>query len=189
VLPGLFAAAAGRAQQAGFDGVELHYAHAYTMASFLSATNVRTDGYGGSREQRIRLPLEVYAASVRLEDINIAAQPPLAVKGSVKLDATGDIAIGNRLLASTDLSQSSAYQDITLYSTGGKVTQFNDTRTSLGDGLSSEALQGNRLTVQAHQGIAQLQKLLAGAAQSARVATGQSRPALANRHQALAHLR
>ena len=62
VLPGLFAAAAGRAQQAGFDGVELHYAHAYTMASFLSATNVRTDGYGGAREQRIRLPLEVYAA-------------------------------------------------------------------------------------------------------------------------------
>lgn len=60
VLPGLFADAAARAQQAGFDGVELHYAHAYTMASFLSATNCRTDGYGGSRENRARLPLEVY---------------------------------------------------------------------------------------------------------------------------------
>ncbi|MFO7552111.1 MAG: NADH:flavin oxidoreductase, partial [Haliea sp.] len=59
-LPGLFARAASRAQQAGFDGVELHYAHAYTMASFLSATNTRNDGYGGSREQRVRLPLEVY---------------------------------------------------------------------------------------------------------------------------------
>lgn len=61
-LPGLFARAAARAQQAGFDGVELHYAHAYTMASFLSATNTRDDGYGGSREQRARLPLEVYGA-------------------------------------------------------------------------------------------------------------------------------
>jgi 2,4-dienoyl-CoA reductase-like NADH-dependent reductase (Old Yellow Enzyme family) len=61
-LPLLFSQAAKRAQAAGFDGVELHYAHAYTMASFLSATNTRTDGYGGSREQRARLPLEVYAA-------------------------------------------------------------------------------------------------------------------------------
>jgi len=61
-LPGLFAQAALRAQEAGFDGVELHYAHAYTMASFLSALNDRADGYGGPRESRIRLPLEVYAA-------------------------------------------------------------------------------------------------------------------------------
>lgn len=59
-LPAVFAAAAGRAEQAGFDGVELHYAHAYTMASFLSARNTRSDGYGGSREHRVRLPLEVF---------------------------------------------------------------------------------------------------------------------------------
>jgi 2,4-dienoyl-CoA reductase-like NADH-dependent reductase (Old Yellow Enzyme family) len=62
VLPGLFADAAARARDAGFDGVELHYAHAYTMASFLSRTNTRTDGYGGAREQRLRLPLEVLGA-------------------------------------------------------------------------------------------------------------------------------
>jgi dimethylglycine catabolism A len=60
VLPELFANAAGRAKKAGFDGVELHYAHAYTMASFLSALNNRSDGYGGPREERVRLPLEVY---------------------------------------------------------------------------------------------------------------------------------
>jgi 2,4-dienoyl-CoA reductase-like NADH-dependent reductase (Old Yellow Enzyme family) len=62
VLPGLFADAAQRAREAGFDGVELHYAHAYTMASFLSRRNDRADGYGGSPEARVRLPLEVYAA-------------------------------------------------------------------------------------------------------------------------------
>ncbi|MEX1363529.1 MAG: NADH:flavin oxidoreductase [Nannocystaceae bacterium] len=61
VLPGLFAAAAQRARDAGFDGVELHYAHAYTMASMLSRHNTRDDGYGGSREARLRLPLEVFA--------------------------------------------------------------------------------------------------------------------------------
>ncbi|MEK6280092.1 MAG: NADH:flavin oxidoreductase [Acidobacteriota bacterium] len=62
VLPGIFAEAAGRAREAGFDGVELHYAHAYTMAGFLSALNDRRDGYGGPLENRVRLPLEVYRA-------------------------------------------------------------------------------------------------------------------------------
>jgi 2,4-dienoyl-CoA reductase-like NADH-dependent reductase (Old Yellow Enzyme family) len=62
VLPGLFADAARRCLEAGFDGVELHFAHAYTMASFLSARNTRSDGYGGPREARVRLPLEVYRA-------------------------------------------------------------------------------------------------------------------------------
>jgi 2,4-dienoyl-CoA reductase-like NADH-dependent reductase (Old Yellow Enzyme family) len=66
VLPRLFADAARRAREAGFDGVELHYAHAYTMASFLSRRNDRADGYGGSPRARVRLPLEVYNA-VRAE--------------------------------------------------------------------------------------------------------------------------
>jgi 2,4-dienoyl-CoA reductase-like NADH-dependent reductase (Old Yellow Enzyme family) len=61
-LPALFAAAAGRARSAGFDGVELHFAHAYTMASFLSRSNLRDDGYGGALAHRARLPLEVFAA-------------------------------------------------------------------------------------------------------------------------------
>ncbi len=61
VLPELFAAASRRAREAGFDGVELHYAHAYTMASFLSRHNDRSDGYGGSLEGRLRLPLETFA--------------------------------------------------------------------------------------------------------------------------------
>jgi dimethylglycine catabolism A len=65
-LPPLFAQAALRARRAGFDGVELHFAHAYTLASFLSRTNHRADGYGGPRDQRARLPLEV-CAQVRRE--------------------------------------------------------------------------------------------------------------------------
>lgn len=62
VLPDLFSQAALRAEAAGFDGVELHFAHAYTMASFLSRLNTREDGYGGDRAGRLRLPLEVIAA-------------------------------------------------------------------------------------------------------------------------------
>ncbi len=60
-LPPLFADAARRAREAGFDGVELHFAHAYTMASFLSRANTRDDGYGGSMGNRVRLPLEVFS--------------------------------------------------------------------------------------------------------------------------------
>jgi 2,4-dienoyl-CoA reductase-like NADH-dependent reductase (Old Yellow Enzyme family) len=62
-LPPLFADATRRARDAGFDGAELHFAHAYTMASFLSALNTRDDGYGRTREGRVRLPLEVLAAA------------------------------------------------------------------------------------------------------------------------------
>lgn len=65
-LPGLFAAAARRARDAGFDGVELHFAHAYTMSSFLSGTNAREDEFGGpSLENRVRLPRMVIDACRR----------------------------------------------------------------------------------------------------------------------------
>jgi len=58
-----FAAAAERAQRAGFDGVEIHAAHNYIIAGFLSSYyNRREDAYGGSLENRARLLLEVLAA-------------------------------------------------------------------------------------------------------------------------------
>lgn len=62
-----FAAAARRAKEAGFDGVEIHGGHGYLLSSFTSPyTNSRTDQYGGSLENRLRLTLDVIAA-VRAE--------------------------------------------------------------------------------------------------------------------------
>src|SRR5207253_1957724 len=57
-----YASAAVRARECGFDGVELHMAHAYTLSSFLSRVNPRRDAYGGSLENRLRLPSEVLLA-------------------------------------------------------------------------------------------------------------------------------
>lgn len=58
-----FAAAAIRANQAGFDTVEIHAAHGYLLNQFLSPlANQRSDDYGGSRENRMRLVLEVTEA-------------------------------------------------------------------------------------------------------------------------------
>ena len=54
--------AAKRAVAAGFDFIELHMAHAYVLSSFLSASNERTDEYGGSLTNRLRLPIRVYEA-------------------------------------------------------------------------------------------------------------------------------
>jgi 2,4-dienoyl-CoA reductase-like NADH-dependent reductase (Old Yellow Enzyme family) len=58
-----FVASARRAARLGIDGIELHCAHGYLLHEFLSPlANQRTDEYGGSRENRMRYPLEIFDA-------------------------------------------------------------------------------------------------------------------------------
>jgi NADPH2 dehydrogenase len=58
-----FVAAARRALRIGFDEIELHMAHGYLLHSFMSpVSNTRTDGFGGSMENRLKFPLEVTRA-------------------------------------------------------------------------------------------------------------------------------
>jgi len=58
-----FVRAAQRAARLGFDAIELHAAHGYLLHTFLSPlSNRRSDSYGGSLENRMRFPLEVFAA-------------------------------------------------------------------------------------------------------------------------------
>ena len=76
-----FVRAARMAAEAGFDMLELHFAHGYLLASFISPlTNIRTDGYGGSLANRMRYPLEVFDA--------VRAVWPEREPMSVKISAT-----------------------------------------------------------------------------------------------------
>ena len=76
-----FTAAAQRGLRAGFDLLELHCAHGYLLASFLSPlTNRRTDEYGGSVQNRLRFPLQVFTA--------LRALWPADKPMSVRLSAT-----------------------------------------------------------------------------------------------------
>jgi 2,4-dienoyl-CoA reductase-like NADH-dependent reductase (Old Yellow Enzyme family) len=78
-MVGTWAHAARNAVKAGFDAIEIHTAHGYLLASFLSpVSNTRNDEYGGDRSGRMRLPLEIVEA-VRRE---MPAAMPLFVRVS-----------------------------------------------------------------------------------------------------------
>jgi 2,4-dienoyl-CoA reductase-like NADH-dependent reductase (Old Yellow Enzyme family) len=76
-----FAAAASRAKRAGFDGVQIHGAHGYLLSQFISPMfNHRTDEYGGSIENRARLPLAVLQA---IREV-VGADYPVLIKINCK---------------------------------------------------------------------------------------------------------
>ncbi|WP_153815031.1 NADH:flavin oxidoreductase/NADH oxidase family protein [Streptomyces sp. SUK 48] len=75
-----YAVTARRAEQAGFDGVEIHAAHGYLLSQFLSPlVNKRTDDWGGSLENRARMLLDV------VREVRAAVSPSFAV--AVKLNS------------------------------------------------------------------------------------------------------
>jgi anthraniloyl-CoA monooxygenase len=83
-----FVGATIRGDRAGFDMVELHCAHGYLLASFLSPlTNRRTDAYGGSLENRLRFPLEVFRAMREA----LPAEKPMSVRISATDWAEGGL--------------------------------------------------------------------------------------------------
>ncbi|SDV48502.1 NADH:flavin oxidoreductase/NADH oxidase [Chitinasiproducens palmae] len=82
-----FAASARRAVRLGFEAIELHMAHGYLLHQFLSPlANRRSDEYGGSLENRLRFPLEVFAA--------VREVVPAGVPVGVRVSATDWVAGG-----------------------------------------------------------------------------------------------
>ncbi len=111
-----FRRAAQMAEEAGFDLLEIHFAHGYLLASFISPlTNVRTDEYGGDLDGRLRFPLEALAA------VRSAWPPekPISVRISAVdwarggMTADGAVEVARRLKdADTDIIDVSAGQTV-----------------------------------------------------------------------------
>ncbi|GAA2924352.1 bifunctional salicylyl-CoA 5-hydroxylase/oxidoreductase [Microbacterium luteolum] len=93
-----FVAATRRAAEAGFDLAELHAAHGYLISSFLSpVSNQRTDEYGGSLENRLRYPLEVFDA--------MRAAWPVERPLTVRLSAVDWIEGGNTIDEAVEIAR------------------------------------------------------------------------------------
>jgi 2,4-dienoyl-CoA reductase-like NADH-dependent reductase (Old Yellow Enzyme family) len=83
-----FALAATRARRAGFDAIELHLGHGYLLSQFLSpAINKRRDAYGGSLDNRLRLPLRV----VRAVREAVGPGVPILAKTNLRDDVPGGL--------------------------------------------------------------------------------------------------
>jgi anthraniloyl-CoA monooxygenase len=113
-----FARATAMAHQAGFDMIELHFAHGYLISTFISPlSNRRTDDYGGSLANRMRFPLEVFAA--------VRAAWPADKPISTRISAVDWVAGGTTIADAIEIGAMlhAAGNDILAVSSGGVVSE------------------------------------------------------------------
>jgi anthraniloyl-CoA monooxygenase len=135
-----FVACVRRAERAGFDMIELHCAHGYLLASFISPlTNTRTDGYGGNLENRLKFPLEVFRA--------IRAEWPADKPMSVRISATDWKEGGTTSADSVEIARAFAREGVDLVdaSTGQTVPDGRPIfgrmfQTPFADAIRNEAM-------------------------------------------------
>jgi 2,4-dienoyl-CoA reductase-like NADH-dependent reductase (Old Yellow Enzyme family) len=112
--------AAKRAVSAGFDFIELHMAHAYSLSSFLSLANDRKDEYGGGLNNRMRLPIQVYEAAREV----VGSDYPLGMR----INGEDFTAPGTTLLQSTRIAKKFAELGVDYISVSGG-SRFEDAPT------------------------------------------------------------
>lgn len=116
----LFVNAAKNAENAGFDMIELQAHHGFLLASFLSPlTNLRTDDFGGSIQNRLKFPLQVFNAIRE----NFPIEKPISVRISAADWATNGISPEDVLFIASEFKKAGA--DIINVSTGNTVENQN----------------------------------------------------------------
>ena len=107
VVVGQFRQAARNAMLAGFDGIELHAANGYLINQFLdSESNTRTDGYGGSLENRLRFLKEVTEAvcsEIGADRVGVRLAPLTTLNGTVDANPQETYLAAARLLGRLDV--------------------------------------------------------------------------------------
>jgi NADPH2 dehydrogenase len=125
-----FLASVKRALRIGFDSIELHMAHGYLLHSFMSPiSNQRTDGFGGSLQNRLKFPLEVARAARAIvpKDIPLGAR----ITGSDWRDSDGGLTPDDAVTIAKSLK--GAGLDFICVSSGGVTL---DTRNPTTDGYN-----------------------------------------------------
>jgi anthraniloyl-CoA monooxygenase len=110
-------------EQAGFDMIELHFAHGYLISSFISpVTNRRTDEYGGSLENRMRFPLEIFHA--------VRAVWPAGKPISTRISSVDWVDGGNTIEDGVEIARMlhEAGNDILAVSAGGVSSEQSPTK-------------------------------------------------------------
>lgn len=122
-----FAAAAGRAKIAGFDGVQIHTAHGYLFSQFLSPLfNRRTDEYGGSLDNRARVHLETIRAVRRA----VGEDYPILIKLNGRDFAEGGLELEESIGAAA-LMEQAGLDAVELSSGMTKFSKFTSSRTGI----------------------------------------------------------
>jgi 2,4-dienoyl-CoA reductase-like NADH-dependent reductase (Old Yellow Enzyme family) len=122
-----FAAAAGRAKAAGFDGVQIHTAHGYLFSQFLSPLfNRRTDGYGGSLDNRARVHLETIRAVRRA----VGEDYPILIKLNGRDYAEGGLELEDSVEAAA-LMEQAGLDAVELSSGMVKFSRFTSSRAGI----------------------------------------------------------
>ena len=136
-----FVQATHMSQAAGFDMIELHFAHGYLLSSFISAlSNHRRDAYGGSLANRMRFPLEVFAA--------VRAAWPAGKPISTRISAVDWVEGGTTIEDAFEIARMlhDAGNDILAVSTGGVTSERRPMEGRLYQAIFSDQIR-NELNI------------------------------------------